>query len=106
MSDLITQGDRDAAGLLLLDLGDDMKTVEKVEQGRWDQHAAVVALSEARRCRGDADAIKDLFDEALNEWGAAGYGRDTLFMTNFTAVVSKLRSDVLAKIATQAIRIN
>jgi len=102
MSDLITDADRKAAGLLLLDLGDDMKTVDKVEQGRWDQHAAVVALSEARRCRGDAEEIKALFNDALNEWGAAGYGRDSLFRTNFTAVVSKLRSDVLAKLATPA----
>jgi hypothetical protein len=103
MSDLITQEDREAAALLMIDLGGfDHRLDSKLREGKWDEHAAVTSISEARRCHGDADAIKELFDDALNEWGAAGYGRDTLFQTNFTAVVSKLRSDVLAKLATTA----
>lgn len=63
MSELITDADRKSAGMLLLDLGDDMKTVERVEQGRWDEHAAVIAISEARR-RGEGKCLDPDIEEA------------------------------------------
>jgi len=63
MSDMITDEDRKAAGLLLLDLGDEIKKVERVEQGRWDHHAAVKAISEARR-RGEGKFIDPDIEEA------------------------------------------
>jgi hypothetical protein len=48
------------------------------------------------------EAIDDLFNEALNEHGAQGYGRDTPAQKTFTEVVSKLQRDVTAVLSTRS----
>jgi hypothetical protein len=44
----------------------------------------------------DREGVASLFDEALNEHGPAGYGRDTPMQVAFGQVLSKLRRDILA----------
>jgi hypothetical protein len=48
------------------------------------------------------EKIDDLFNEALNEHGAQGYGRDTPAQKAFTEVVSKLQRDVCELLLTRS----